>query len=110
MNAKCRNKTLDSPSTVRAWCNARNTYAAAIKRAKREHWNQFLEKEDPKIIFKAIKYTKNNRIRRIPNIKGKDGVQLKENAKPSKKPSTKNSLPEHRLLFTPSYRRPSLSR
>ncbi|XTI86238.1 hypothetical protein V2W45_1204521, partial [Cenococcum geophilum] len=75
MNAKCRNKTLDSPSTVRAWCNARNTYAAAIKRAKREHWNQFLEKEDPKIIFKAIKYTKNNRIRRIPNIKGKDGVQ-----------------------------------
>ena len=37
---------------------ARNTYFQAIKTAKRDHWNQFLEKEDPKTIFKAMSYTK----------------------------------------------------
>jgi hypothetical protein len=41
-----------------AYIKARNTYFLAIKRAKNEHWNQFLEKEDPKSVFKAMSYTK----------------------------------------------------
>ncbi|KAH9210757.1 hypothetical protein DL95DRAFT_512681 [Leptodontidium sp. 2 PMI_412] len=44
-------------------------YLQAIKSAKREHWNQFLQKEDTWSIFKAMKYTKNNLVSRIPLIK-----------------------------------------
>ena len=47
---------------------ARNTYQKAIKEAKRKHWNDFLEKEDPKSIFKAMAYTKEQRVERIPPI------------------------------------------
>jgi hypothetical protein len=35
-----------------------NIYFQAIKQAKRNHWNNFLEKEDPQSIFKALNYTK----------------------------------------------------
>ena len=42
-----------------------------IKQAKKDHWNQFLEKEDPKSIFKAMSYTKASRVDKIPNILGK---------------------------------------
>ena len=49
---------------------ARNTYQTAIKKAKREHWNNFLEKEDPQSIFKAMDYTKEKRVERIPPIQG----------------------------------------
>jgi ribonuclease HI len=48
---------------------ARNTYFLAIKKAKRKHWNQFLEKEDSQSIFKAMSYTKDKRIEKIPPIK-----------------------------------------
>ena len=48
---------------------ARNTYFQAIKAAKQEHWNQFLEKEDPKSIFKAMSYTKDENKQRIPSIR-----------------------------------------
>jgi ribonuclease HI len=48
---------------------ARNTYFEAIKAAKRDHWNSFLEKEDPKSIFKAMKYTVHSTSQRIPSIR-----------------------------------------
>ena len=47
---------------------ARNSYQNAIKQAKRKHWNDFLEKEDPKSIFKAMVYTKEQQVERIPPI------------------------------------------
>ena len=40
------------------YLKARNSYYQAIKKAKRDHWNSFLEKEDPKSIFRALAYTK----------------------------------------------------
>ena len=30
-----------------AYLKARNTYFLAIKKAKQDHWNSFLEKKDP---------------------------------------------------------------
>jgi hypothetical protein len=45
---------------------ARNAYFQAIKTAKQDHWNDFLEKEDPKSIFKAMSYTKDATKQRIP--------------------------------------------
>jgi hypothetical protein len=39
---------------------ARNAFFQAIKAAKRNHWNSFLEKEDPKSIYKVMAYTKNS--------------------------------------------------
>ncbi|KAJ8069556.1 hypothetical protein OCU04_003206 [Sclerotinia nivalis] len=49
--------------------SARNHYFQAIKTAKKNHWNEFLEKEDTQTIFKAMLYTKNLQIERIPNIR-----------------------------------------
>jgi hypothetical protein len=49
---------------------ARNTYQRAIKEAKKKHWNDFLEREDPQSIFKAMAYTKEQRVERIPPIQG----------------------------------------
>src|ERR1700710_40752 len=51
------------------YLRARNSYFLAIKNAKRKHWNKFLEKEDPKSIFKAMSYTKDKLVERIPSIK-----------------------------------------
>jgi len=48
---------------------ARNAYFQSIKAAKQDHWNQFLEKEDPKSIFKAMAYTKDENKQRIPSIR-----------------------------------------
>ncbi|KAJ8063422.1 hypothetical protein OCU04_008642 [Sclerotinia nivalis] len=49
--------------------SARNHYFQAIKTAKKNHWNEFLEKEDTQTIFKAMFYTKNLQTERIPNIR-----------------------------------------
>jgi len=56
------------PSLIQPYLIARNTYFHAIKKAKRDHWNQFLEKEDSRSIFKAMAYTKDRRIEKIPPI------------------------------------------
>jgi hypothetical protein len=56
------------PNSVQRYLQAKNTYFLAIKRAKRDHWNQFLEKEDPKSIFKAMAYAPDNRVERTPPI------------------------------------------
>jgi hypothetical protein len=50
----------------------RNSYFQAIKKAKRDHWNKFLENTDPKSIFKAMAYTKLLTQGLIPSIEGKE--------------------------------------
>lgn len=47
---------------------AKNLYFNTIKRKKREHWNQFLEREDAQSIFKAMAYTKNSTSSLIPSL------------------------------------------
>ena len=54
------------------YLQAKNSYFLAIKQAKREHQNQFLEKENLKSIFKAIAYTKDRLVEKIPAISGQD--------------------------------------
>jgi ribonuclease HI len=49
---------------------ARNKYSNAIKEAKKKHWNDFLEQEDPKSIYKAMAYTRDSKVERIPPILG----------------------------------------
>ena len=55
-------------SLIQPYLIARNTYFYAIKKAKRDYWNQFLEKEDPQSIYKAMAYTKDRRVEKIPPI------------------------------------------
>jgi hypothetical protein len=59
------------PSSVQPYLQAKNTYFLAIKRAKTDHWNQFLEKEDPKSIYKAMAYTSDKRVEKTPPIQSK---------------------------------------
>ncbi|KAK1913100.1 hypothetical protein P3342_005036 [Pyrenophora teres f. teres] len=63
--------------TPRDFLRARNTYNKAIKDAKRKHWNEFLEKEDPQSIYKAMAYTKDNKVERIPPIQGETSFDKK---------------------------------
>lgn len=51
---------------------ARNTYFQAIKVAKRDHWNKFLEKTDLKSVYKAFSYTKLGGSSLIPTINGQE--------------------------------------
>jgi hypothetical protein len=55
-----------------AYLSARNSYFQAIKKAKRDHWNKFLENTDPKSIFKAMSYTKLSTQGLIPSIEGRE--------------------------------------
>jgi hypothetical protein len=57
-----------SPELKQEYTAAKNTYFNTIKTAKTAHWNAFLEKEDPKSIFKAMAYTKDLLIQPIPSI------------------------------------------
>lgn len=71
---KSKSQTHDTSRKVGSdYSNARNVYFAAIKKAKQAHWNEFLEKEDPKSIFKAMSYTKTRMNQRIPYLVGSDG-------------------------------------
>ena len=63
--------------SVQLYLQAKNAYFLAIKRAKRDHWNHFLEKEDPKSIFKAMAYTSDKRVERTPPIQSAP-TQLEE--------------------------------
>jgi ribonuclease HI len=58
-----------SPELKQEYTTARNIYFNTIKVAKTGHWNAFLEKEDPKSIFKAMAYTKDLLIQPIPSIR-----------------------------------------
>ncbi|KAF1924969.1 uncharacterized protein M421DRAFT_32391, partial [Didymella exigua CBS 183.55] len=59
----------------REYLIARNTRYSAVKIAKRDHWNQFLEREDPKSIFKAMAYTRTTYSQNIPAIQGLRGIE-----------------------------------
>ena len=50
----------------------RNAYFSAIKKAKSECWNQFLEDADGKDIFKAFQYTKSRKVERLPILEHGD--------------------------------------
>lgn len=65
---KRRNIRQGDPESTETFNEARNEYFRAIKDAKTEHWNQFLQKEDAKSIFKALKYTNGSKIQRMPPI------------------------------------------
>lgn len=58
-----------------AYIKNRNSYFSAIKKAKHDHWNRFLAKEDAKSIFKAMSYTKDTSASRIPATKDSNEVQ-----------------------------------
>ena len=45
-------------------------YFQEIKIAKKDHWNTFLENENPSAIFKALSYTKKKQSDNLPEIKG----------------------------------------
>ena len=47
---------------------AKNLYFQAIKVAKKDHQNTFLEKTDPKLIFKAMQYTSPRLVEKLPPI------------------------------------------
>ena len=51
-------KSQNNPYFRQEYQLAKNRYFNAIKRAKTNYWNQFLEKEDLQLIFKAMAYTK----------------------------------------------------
>jgi hypothetical protein len=61
-------KATKNPYYHRDYQAAKNRYYNAIKRAKIDHWNQFLTKEDPASIFKAMSYTKDIMAQPIPGI------------------------------------------
>jgi len=65
------------PEAKRSYLRAKNTYFVEIKRAKREHWNQFLEKEDPASIYKALAYTKDRLVEKTPPIRDQTSFQGK---------------------------------
>ena len=57
------------------YLKAKNLYFLSIKRAKRDHWNQFLEKTDPQSIYKAMAYTRPRLVERIPPIKAQPSTR-----------------------------------
>lgn len=61
-------------SSKQDFLKARNSYFQAIKQAKRDHWNRFLEREDPQSIFKALAYTKDRQFERTQTIKSPSGT------------------------------------
>lgn len=67
----------NDPLKKERYLKARNKYFQEIKIAKKDHWNKFLENEDPSTIFKALAYTKVRQFTNLPNLQGEDG-QLKE--------------------------------
>ncbi|KAI0991849.1 hypothetical protein K3495_g16338, partial [Podosphaera aphanis] len=65
-------------NSKKQYLNSRNKYFQEIKTAKKNHWNAFLEKENPSAIFKALSYTKEKQSNKLPKIKGEDN-ELKSN-------------------------------
>lgn len=72
---RSRCSTADCFLWKRDYLLSRNTYFQEIKTAKRDHWNQFLEKEDAQSIFKAMSYTKNSTSQRIPPIRSPTALE-----------------------------------
>ena len=55
-------------SRLEAYKEAKNQYFHAIREAKTNCWNSFLEKAQGKEIFTALKYTKEKTLRIIPSL------------------------------------------
>ena len=58
----------------RTYREARNEYNNAIKKAKADHWNSFLESGTPDSIYKAFRYTKDSKVEKIPFIKSNQDI------------------------------------
>jgi hypothetical protein len=71
-----RNQRLleDGYESKQRYLKSKNKYFQAIKVAKKDHWNTFLEKEDTSTIFKAMSYTKNRRVEKMPPITSSPGI------------------------------------
>ena len=69
--------SLLQPTEKQAYLIARNRYFLAIKNAKRDHWNSFLEQTDPMSIYKAMAYTKPRTNGLTPTINGQDTFEGK---------------------------------
>jgi hypothetical protein len=61
-----------SKTAEKGYTTARNSYFHAIREAKTDCWNNFLENAQGKEIFTALRYTKAQKVRKIPNILYKD--------------------------------------
>jgi ribonuclease HI len=55
----------------------RDQYLYAVKQAKANHWDTFLQKATGKDIFKALAYTKQKTTRAIPELKYKQGEEIR---------------------------------
>ncbi|KAI1002599.1 hypothetical protein K3495_g5599 [Podosphaera aphanis] len=66
-------KDYEDISKKEEYLNARNLYFQEIKTAKKQHWNNFLEQEDPSSIFKALSYTKEKKTFQLPPLQKEDG-------------------------------------
>lgn len=60
--------TLNIKAAQENYRRTRNEYFDKIKTAKQDHWNHFLEHEDTQTIFKAMSYTKDRKVAKIPPI------------------------------------------
>lgn len=74
MSSKRNQIKKDDEASIHRFMQARNKYFYAIKDAKTEHWNSFLTNEDPKTIFRALKYTNGSKVQRMPQIKNSEGI------------------------------------
>ena len=62
----------DENSSYLHYKKIRNDYFSAIKQAKSECWNQFLEGAEGRDIFKAFQYTKSRKVERLPILEHGD--------------------------------------
>jgi len=92
---------------------SRNTYFQAVKAAKQDHWNKFLEGEDPTTIYKAMSYTKDNQNSLIPTINGQSSFQGKCEALRTtlfpNPPTTSITIRWKRYAASPKWKWPKLS-
>jgi len=92
---------------------SRNTYFQAVKAAKQDHWNRFLEGEDPTTIFKAMSYTKDNQKSLIPTINGQSSFKNKCEALRTalfpNPPTTSTTIRWKRYTASPKWKWPKLS-
>ena len=65
------------------YINARTNYYTAIRQAKTNKWNEFLENAQGKEVFKAYGYTKLRKIKKLPTLISTNGLatEFDQNAK-----------------------------
>lgn len=83
------NNAYDQASKKQNYLDARNKYFQEIKIAKKKHWSKFLEREDPASIFKALSYTKDKVITKLPTMQKENGELAQSFEEKSKALKTK---------------------